>query len=101
MQIDTWNRDEMDISRNGDVKFVPGPLPAASQVSDIITNIVNIYLYTTHTYTTYMHTCIHTHTYMHTHTHTPTHTHTHTHPHTHTYTRTHTQTHAHTQVWLF
>ena len=32
MQIDTWNRDEMDISRNGDVKFVPGPLPAASQV---------------------------------------------------------------------
>lgn len=30
MQIDTWNRDEMNISTNGKVKFVPGPLPAAS-----------------------------------------------------------------------
>lgn len=31
MQIDTWNRDEMDISGPLPPKFVPGPLPAASQ----------------------------------------------------------------------
>jgi hypothetical protein len=30
MQIDTWNRDEMDINK-ADPKFVPGPLPASSQ----------------------------------------------------------------------
>ena len=30
MQIDTWNRDEMNISGNRNVKFVPGPLPASS-----------------------------------------------------------------------
>ena len=31
MQIDTWNRDEMDISGATPPKFVPGPLPAGSQ----------------------------------------------------------------------
>jgi len=30
MQIDTWNRDKMNISTNGPVRFVPGPLPRAS-----------------------------------------------------------------------
>jgi|EP01047_Picozoa_sp_COSAG01_P023257 hypothetical protein len=30
MQIDTWNRAEMNISHNSKAKFVPGPLPAAS-----------------------------------------------------------------------
>jgi len=30
MQIDTWNRDEMDISGPLPPKFVPGPLPRAS-----------------------------------------------------------------------
>merc|ERR1719159_963735 len=33
MQIDSWNRDMMDISSNDKLppKFVPGPLPRASQ----------------------------------------------------------------------
>ena len=31
MQIDTWNRDEMNISGPLPPKFVPGPLPKASQ----------------------------------------------------------------------
>jgi hypothetical protein len=33
LQIDTWNRDKMDISGKnpGPVTFVPGPLPAASE----------------------------------------------------------------------
>ena len=30
MQIDTWNREAMDINGTGPAKFVPGPLPAAS-----------------------------------------------------------------------
>lgn len=30
MQIDTWNRDAMNISGPGPTKFVPGPLPRAS-----------------------------------------------------------------------
>lgn len=33
MQIDTWNRDEMDISGPLPPKFVPGPLPRASLAS--------------------------------------------------------------------
>jgi hypothetical protein len=31
MQIDTWNRAEMNIDGPFPPKFVPGPLPAASQ----------------------------------------------------------------------
>ena len=31
MQIDTWNRAEMNISENGNVKFVVGPLPASAE----------------------------------------------------------------------
>lgn len=34
MQIDTWNRDEMNISGPLPPKFVPGPLPRASQAPD-------------------------------------------------------------------
>lgn len=30
MQIDTWNRAEMDISSNAKAKFIPGPMPASS-----------------------------------------------------------------------
>mmetsp|Transcript_23795 Transcript_23795/g.62253 ORF Transcript_23795/g.62253 Transcript_23795/m.62253 type:complete len:793 (-) Transcript_23795:139-2517(-) len=35
MQIDTWNRDEMDINGPLPPKFVPGPLPAASQAPTV------------------------------------------------------------------
>ena len=31
MQIDTWNRDEMNITSQTPPKFVPGPMPRASQ----------------------------------------------------------------------
>jgi len=30
MQIDTWNRDKMNISKNGNAKFVPGPYPRSA-----------------------------------------------------------------------
>ena len=35
MQIDTWNRDKMDISGPLPPKFVPGPLPAGSQAPTV------------------------------------------------------------------
>jgi hypothetical protein len=34
MQIDTWNRDEMDFTGGKHPKFVPGPLPRASEAPE-------------------------------------------------------------------
>ncbi len=71
----------------------PTPSEEMSNIAGMITHqsyshAYRVYIHTTYTHMTYIHTYIHTYTHIHTHIHTYTHIHAYIHTHIHTYTHT-------------